>query len=117
MQDPADQRNQIHSVQACRLLMQEEKRCTTQVLNAHHISVRKDGFGKASSLQCSLQLSALAPVRQPQSAQELRGSLYHMYCRAGLRQGRQPMLQSSNAYLHRSQTTSASHGMHIARHA
>ena len=73
-----------------------------QMLSAHHISMCKDGFGRASSLQCSLQLSTLAPVWQPQSAQKLRGLLYHMHRRAGLCQRRQPMLQSSNAYLHRS---------------
>ena len=64
--------------------------------HAHHISMRKDGLGGAASLERGLQLSALAPVGQPQGAQERRRLLDHMHRRAGLRQGGQPMLQAAN---------------------
>lgn len=62
---------------------------------AHDICVAEDGFDRAGGApDGSLQLSALTPVGQPQSAAPLRRPIKNVQRRARLRQRRQAMLQA-----------------------
>lgn len=59
----------------------------------------EDGFGRAGALQSGFQLLALAPVREPQRAQELGGLVDDMHRWARFRQRGQAVLQPPYADL------------------
>ena len=72
---------------------------------AHDICVAEDGFDCAGGApDGGLQLSALTPVGQPQSAAPLRRPIKNVQRRARLRQRRQAMLQAPYCALPRPHT-------------
>lgn len=60
----------------------------------YHISVAEDNFDGGRRSDGGFQLGTLAPVGQPQRAQERRRPVEHMHRAACLGQGREPVLQS-----------------------
>ena len=67
----------------------------------YHVGMSKHRLDGACAVQCSLQLSVVPPVRQPQSVLEDGGLLKDVHCGAGCCNGAQRVSKAARTDLQR----------------